>query len=364
MKILFDHQIFFLQKYGGISNYFFNLIKLLNKKKIRNKIYAPLYINKYINELKSKNIFGININLNIFKINFFLNNIFFKKYLTYYKPDIVHLTYYNNFDLADKSKKYILTVYDMIHEEYSKNFKKDKTSMQKLKICNKVDHIIAISKNTKKKLIKFFGIRPKKISVVYLGGNHMQKIKPLKIDIKKKFILYVGSRAGYKNFENLIKAYNLNNKIKKDYDLIVFGGEKITNQELDRYKKKFLNIDNIHFIQSNDRVLKYLFMRASLFVYPSLQEGFGIPPLEALNNNCPVACSNIPVLKEILGNSCYYFEPNNIKNLNHTIKKILYSNRIREKLLKSSDKIKKKFTWEKCALKTIDVYKKVLTTAN
>ncbi len=71
MKILFDHQIFFLQKYGGISNYFFNLIKLLNKKKIRNKIYAPLYINKYINELKSKNIFGININLNFFKINFF-----------------------------------------------------------------------------------------------------------------------------------------------------------------------------------------------------------------------------------------------------------------------------------------------------
>ena len=90
MKILFDHQIFFLQKYGGISNYFFNLIKLLNKKKIRNKIYAPLYINKYINELKSKNIFGISINLNFFKINFFLNNIFFKKYLTYYKPDIVH----------------------------------------------------------------------------------------------------------------------------------------------------------------------------------------------------------------------------------------------------------------------------------
>tara|TARA_E500000178_G_C16938793_1_gene715322 strand:- start:35 stop:1129 length:1095 start_codon:yes stop_codon:yes gene_type:complete len=364
MKILFDHQIFFLQKYGGISNYFFNLIKALNKKKIRNRIYAPLYINRYINELKSKNIFGININLNFLKINFILNNVFFKQYLKYYKPDIVHLTYYDNVYLADKTKKYILTVYDMIHEEYSKNFKKDKTSIKKFKLCNEVDHIIAISKNTKKKLIKFFGIKSKKISVVYLGGNHLKKIKPLKIDIKKKFILYVGSRAGYKNFENLIKAYYLNNKIKKDYDLVVFGGEKIRDHELNRYKKKFSNIDNVHFIQSNDRVLKYLFMKASLFVYPSMEEGFGIPPLEAINSNCPVVCSNIPVLKEVLGNCCYYFEPNNVKNINLTIKKVLYSSHIHEKIFKSSHKIKKKFTWEKCALKTINVYKKVLRTVN
>ena len=176
--------------------------------------------------------------------------------------------------------------------------------------------------------------------------------------------MYVGSRAGYKNFENLIKAYNLNNKINKNYDLIVFGGEKITSHELNRYKKKFSNIDNIHFIQSNDRVLKYLFMKASLFVYPSLQEGFGIPPLEALNNNCPVVCSNIPVLKEILGNSCYYFDPNDIKDINHTIQTILDSNKTHEKFLKSSQKIKKKFTWENCALNTIEVYKKVLMIAS
>lgn len=364
MKILFDYQIFFLQKYGGISNYFFNLVKVLNKKKIRNKIYAPLYINKYIDKLKSNNVFGININLNFFKLNYFLNKILFKFYLKHYKPDIVHLTYYNNANLLDKTKKYILTVYDMIHEEYSANFKKDKTSIRKFKICNKVDHIITISKNTKKKLIKLFGIKSKKISVVHLGGDHMQNIKPFKIDIKKKFILYVGSRAGYKNFENLIKAYNLNSKIKKDYDLIVFGGENIKNHELKRYKKKFINIDNTHFIQSNDRILKYLYMKASLLVYPSLQEGFGIPPLEALYNNCPVACSNIPVLKEVLGNSCYYFDPKNIKDINHTVQKILLSNHIRKKLLKSSNKIKKKFTWKKCAIKSINVYKKVLKSVN
>lgn len=360
MKILFDYQIFLLQRYGGISNYFFNLIKEFNKKKIVNKVYAPLYINEYINNLKLDNKFGININLNFFKINYFLNKLFFSLFIKIYKPDIIHLTYYENNNFQKKTKKYILTVYDMIHEEFSLNFKKNKTSINKLNVCNRVNHIITISKNTKKKLIEFFGINSKKITVIHLGGDHMKDIKPLKIEIKKKYILYVGSRAGYKNFENLIKAYHLNEKIKKDYDIIAFGGEKINSYEKNKYKKKFSNLDNIHFIQSNDRVLKFLYLNASLFVYPSLQEGFGIPPLEAIYNNCPVVCSNIPVLKEVLGNSCYYFNPNNIKNINYSLKKVLDSNHIRKRLIKSSNKVKKNFTWEKCALKTLEVYQMVL----
>jgi len=361
MKILFDYQIFFLQKYGGISNYFFNLINELNKKKIENKIYAPLYINEYIKSLKPKNIFGLRINLNFFKINFIINKLFFNFFLEKYNPDILHLTYYENYNFKKNSKqKNILTVYDMIHEEYSSNFKKDKTSIKKLNSCKRADHIITISKSTKKKLIEYFKISPQKISVVYLGGDHMKNIKPSKINIKKKFILYVGSRAGYKNFENLISAYYLNNKISNEYDLIAFGGEKITKVEINKYKKKFNIIDNIMFIQSNDQVLKFLYKKASLFVYPSLQEGFGIPPLEAIFNNCPVACSNIPVLREILGDSCFYFNPNNIKSINTTLQIILNHPKFDKKFLKYNDKIKKNYTWSKCALKTIKIYKKVL----
>ncbi len=156
MKILFDYQIFFLQRYGGISNYFFNLIKEFNKKKIVNKVYAPLYINEYINNLKLDNKFGININLNFFKINYFLNKLFFSLFIKIYKPNIIHLTYYENNNFQKKTKKYILTVYDMIHEEFSLNFKKNKTSINKLNICNRVDHIITISKNTKKKIDRIF----------------------------------------------------------------------------------------------------------------------------------------------------------------------------------------------------------------
>ena len=361
MKILFDYQIFFLQKYGGISNYFFNLIKELNKNKIKNKIYAPLYINEYIKKLKKTNVFGIKLNLNFLRINLFVNKLFFNFFLKSYKPDVIHLSYYENNNFKKNSKqKNILTVYDMIHEEYSSNFKKDKTSIKKLNSCNRADHIIAISQNTKKKLIKFFKIYPKKISVVHLGGDHMKNIKPLKIDVKKKFILYVGSRAGYKNFENLIRAYNFNDKINKDYDLIVFGGERITTTKINEYKKKYHKIDNIKFIQSNDRVLKFLYKKASLFVYPSLQEGFGIPPLEAIFNNCPVACSNIPVLKEILGNSCFYFNPNDIKNINYSLHKILNSHKIKKKFFLSNNKVKKNFTWSKCATKTIKIYEKAL----
>ena len=365
MKILFDYQIFFLQKYGGISNYFFNLVNELNKKKIENKIYAPLYINEYIKSLKAKNIFGLKLNFNYFKINSIVNKLFFNFFLEKYNPDILHLSYYENYDFKNNSnQKNILTVYDMIHEEYCINFKKDETSLKKFNSCKKADHIIAISKITKKKLIEFFKISPEKISVTYLGGDHMKNIKPLKIDIRKKFILYVGSRAGYKNFGKLISAYYLNNKISKDYDLIVFGGEKISRTEMNMYKKKFKIIDNVKFIHSNDQVLKFLYKKASLFVYPSLQEGFGIPPIEAIFNNCPVACSNIPVFKEILGNSCFYFNPHNVRDINITLHKILNSPKYGKKLLKHKNKIKKKFTWSKCAFETIKIYKKVLNEKN
>ncbi len=351
-----------LQKYGGISNYFINLIKQFNKKKnIISQICAPFYINEYLYNSKINNKFGIKAKFNIPFFFKFLNKLVFYLYVRYYKANIVHLTYYDDYILKKKNQKYILTVYDMINEEFYFEQKKE-ILKKKYNLCNNVDHIIAISRTTKKKIIEFFGIDKKKITVIYLGGDHMSNVKPLKIEIKRKFILYVGSRQGYKNFENLIKAYYLNNKIKKSYDLIVFGGEKILNNELNYYKKKFGDLNNLKFINSNDRMLKYLYKRAALLVYPSLQEGFGLPPLEAINNNCPVACSNIPVFKEILGNCCFYFNPKNIKEINYTIQKILYTKKKNTKFFKLSSEIKKKFTWQATALNTISVYKKILQT--
>ena len=121
MNILFDHQIFSIQKYGGISNYFYNLIQNLETEKSLNvKIFSPLYINEYISNLKSTSVTGLKLNLNKFFLNEFINKTLMNYGISRFKPDIIHSTYYNIYDT--KIKK-ILTVYDMIHEKYPNYFK-------------------------------------------------------------------------------------------------------------------------------------------------------------------------------------------------------------------------------------------------
>ena len=153
MRVLFDYQIFYLQKFGGISNYFFNIIKNFDFKKNEFQIFAPLYINEYIKNLPKNIVNGYNLNLNVFNLNLLINRFFYNYKIKNFNPDIVHLTYYNMNNPKMEKTKYILTVYDMIHEQFSENFINNKTSENKKNACKYADHIICISQNTKMKLI-------------------------------------------------------------------------------------------------------------------------------------------------------------------------------------------------------------------
>ncbi len=361
MKILFDYQIFYLQKFGGISNYFFNLIKNLeNNNKYIIELYAPMYINNYIELLPENIVKGIKLNLNKINLNFYINKYLFNFKQKLFDADIIHLTYYQTINRKNKNSKYILTIYDMIHEQFSTFFDDHNTTNEKKKACEYADHIICISKNTKRNLIDKFNISEKKISVVYLGADHLDNIPNIKNIIKKNFILYVGNRKGPKNFDNFIKSYSINKNINRNYDVVVFGGERVNRNTLIEIKNLGIDLKNIHFLNGNEKILKNLYKNASLFVYPSLDEGFGLPPLEAMSQNCPVAASDIEIFKEVLDNSCLYFNPYSIDDISLKIEKILNEKDLSKKLVNLGTRRKNFYSWSKCAAETAEVYEKVL----
>lgn len=355
IKILYESSIFLHQNVGGISKYITSLNDQLINKKINSKIFAPLTINQYLSNKKKNNFY-------IFKFKripkfcrkffFFINDILTLIYVVITKPDIIHLSYYNNFFVKNLKIPFVITVYDLIHEKMNLN----QLQFKKKLLLEKAKHIICISKQTKKDLIKFYKIEKQKISVIYLG---IKKTNFKKKIVREKFLLFVGDRGRYKNFQLLVKAFSKSKFLKKKYKIICFGGGIFNANEKTLFKKFGIK-NNIIQIKGDDKKLKNLYQKASLYISLSKNEGFGLTLLEAMQYECPVVCSDIPVFREIYKNSCIYVKNKNINSIKKGIENLLKSKKKQKDLVSRGRKIANKFTWKKCALFTTEVYKKVL----
>ncbi len=354
-KILFESSIFLHQKVGGVSKYITQLNKNLLKFKVSSKIFSPITINDYLKKEEKNIIFFIKLEKipkfcrNFF---FFINNLLTLIFIKIDKPDILHFSYYNRSLVRFVNIPYVLTVYDLINEK----LKYQQDQFKKKKLLTKAKHIICISKETKKDLIKIYKIKKKNISVIYLGGPDLKKKKLKK---KLKYILYVGSRTRYKNFDNFIKAFSDSKYLTKNYKIICYGGGKFGNYEIKNFEN--LNIkENIEYEDGDDMKLLNFYRNASLYVSLSNYEGFGLTLLEALRMKCPVLCSDIPVFREIYKKSCKYVNSNNRASIKNGVESILKSKAQQKKLSLESKSIVKELTWKKCALATSKIYKKIL----
>lgn len=362
MKIYFDYQIFTQQRYGGISRYIFELSKNLNILGQNAKILAPVHINSYIENCP--NIIGKYIEKypkftkRIFRNgNVIASQIYFMNRKNS-RPSVFHETYYSNYTVAPIHTKKIITVHDMIHELFPKNFNAyDKTTQIKRRSIDRADHVICISECTRQDLIKIFGIPESKISVVYHGVSEL--IGNGYNDITYPFLLYVGQRRGYKNFEILLRAYTGSKFLKNNFRIIAFGGGAFTHEEYKTIMALNINPNFITQISGDDGVLRSLYQQAEAFIYPSLYEGFGFPPLEAMMYGCPTLAANASSIPEIIGNAALLFDPYSVDDLIEKIESVMISD-IRMKLINKGFSQCQKFTWEKCAKETLGVYKSVL----
>jgi glycosyltransferase involved in cell wall biosynthesis len=367
VKVLYDHQCFVQQQYGGVSRYHYQLIKELNKlKDVEAKLSLKYSNNFYINEDKSFNVKRFFPNNKFYfkrTILDYINRISTNHTLERGDYDIFHPTYFNPYFLNHlNDKPFTLTVYDSIHEKYPEIINSiDKTLENKKVLLSKAELILAISNCTKNDLIEIYNIPAEKIEVVYLAAslNKQMAVNKGKFNLPEKYILYVGNRDFYKNFNNFILAVEPLLKEHKDLYLIAAGGGMFSKDELKLFENKNLK-NKIIYKSADDTSLATLYSNAVAFIFPTLYEGFGIPALEAMNCDCPVVMSNTSSLPEVGGDATIYFDPTKTADMTEKIESVIFNKELREGLVKKGVIQRNKFSFEKTALNTKMIYEKLL----
>ena len=364
MKIAFDHQAFVLQSYGGISRYFTRLVQGMIRLNQQTAIFAPLHRNNYLLSLPPEVVFGRYISSYPKKTaRFFLayNQFLSHAKIARWKPNLVHETYYSRHRSAPRECPTVITVYDMIQELYANEMTlTDNTATNKRIAIERADHVICISENTKLDLMRLYGTPASKISVVHLGFDQFEAqayAHRSSAFSRKPFLLYVGQRAGYKNFIGFLKAVAISKKLLDDFDIVAFGGKKFSSDELHIINSLDFSDSQVRHISGGDDLLGGLYNEASAFVYPSIYEGFGIPPLEAMAHRCPVISSNTSSMPEVIGSAGEYFNPTDIEDMRRAIEEVVYSKSRTDDLRRLGDSRLTEFSWDKCSKETMNVYR-------
>lgn len=321
---------------------------ILNKFKFRNKLITKYfsYIDKYV-------FFG-------FKLFFKIKN-----------NDVVHVLDQANSLLYPfiNSKRVSLTCHDLINYKLLKNKKIKKISLtgiiyQKiiLHFIKKFNNIICVSQKTKNDLIKISKINKNKVCFIYNSLNknlkpisHKKSNKILNINKNYKFFLHVGGNAWYKNKDGVIKIFNklIKSKNNKDYKLI-FAGADLTKENIMLIKKLKLNNCIINFVNPNNKILCALYSRAEALIFPSHDEGFGWPIIEAQACGCPVFTNYKNPMKEIGKQSLYYFKNSNyLQNAKFINDKI----RFKKNIIKKGFVNLKRFNFNKIKIKYTNFFK-------
>lgn len=352
MKILFDHQIFQSQRFGGISRYFAETLLRLNAEKdLEISLFLGRSINQYGIEKYRAQFRSFRGGLmpswqEKLKLGTKLNRLEFPLYSMIQSPDVTHFTYYRDTNPAFRGLR-TLTVYDMIHELMPLEFGPgDATAEWKKAGVSKAHQIIAISESTKRDLVRLMKVPEDRVKVIYLA-NSLTVAAAVKPPLHRPYILFVGLRRGYKNFDLFMKAF-AESRFNKDFDIFCFGGPGFTSFEKDLISGLGLS-DQIHHRFGGDHELATAYRHASLFVFPSLYEGFGIPPLEAMHYGCPVLCSQESSVPEVVGDAALKVKAQDLGELKKGIESLIENQELRQGLIQKGYLRTQEFTWHQCA---------------
>ncbi|ORV64777.1 glycosyl transferase family 1 [Mycobacterium europaeum] len=367
MKVAFDHQIFGMQRYGGVSRYFFELISRLPALGVPEVcVVAPFYVNNYLSTDSTRRLTrGRYVNklpdtLAGIPVVPVLNQLAAPLAWRRLHPDIVHETYFAVRPVG-RGRRRVLTVYDMIHELFAEEFPDAaRVTAAKRAAVDRADHIICISANTQRDLVRLYGIDPARTSVVHLGHSLTAETAPTKEagGECRPSLLYVGSRRGYKNFTTLLHAYS-SSPILREFDLIAFGGGPFLPDEQHEIERLGVT-ERVRFESGSDGELAARYRAAVAFVCPSKYEGFGLPPLEAMSHGCPVVCSNAGSIPEVVGDAGVYFDPNSLDELRAALERVATSEDLQADLRARGHARLAAFSWDNCARETAKIYQTIV----
>jgi glycosyltransferase involved in cell wall biosynthesis len=279
---------------------------------------------------------------------------------------------------------YVVTVHDVL-EHMSRT--RDHSGVRRLlhfqltrRVLLGATRVFAVSKFTKSELEKLFSIPARKTEVVYnaiderfMHGHASEADRELiaqRYQVTYPFVLYAGRNSPHKNLVRIIEAFSaLRTELEKDdkypdLKLIIIGDELSKNPDLRRTVIKSGVQNDVRFLGFVPiEVLRILYDLAKVFVFPSLYEGFGLPPLEAMVHGTPVVTSNTSSLPEVVGNAAVLVNPENVFEIMRALHRVLVDQPLREKMKRRSLEQSKRFSWESSAKRVLQVYQEVAQAA-
>ncbi|MDD3939076.1 MAG: glycosyltransferase family 1 protein [Patescibacteria group bacterium] len=315
--------------------------------------------------------------------------IFFPFYIFKEKLDLMHFPHFNIPVLTPV--KFVMTLHDLILTHFPTVRATTKSAfVYKFKnfayrfvlrtAVSRARKIIAVSEFTKKDILNKLSVPAEKVVVTYEGVSNLargrdslfvSKIDPLETKIQyhlgDNFLLYVGNAYPHKNLEKLLDAFILLKEKRPDYKLVLVGkADYFYNRlrdyakSLNLWQKENLNSPVVFPGYVPDAQLEVLYKEARAYVFPSLYEGFGLPPLEAMAKGCPVISSDRASLPEVLGSAALYFNPEDTQDFLAKINLVLDDAKLRNEMIDKGLKQVKMYNWWECANNTYKVYKDIL----
>lgn len=359
-------------KQGGIGRYIEQIIKYFEQLSNDSSTEFVIFLNKdNWDDFNPQNSRFTKVLANI-KWYGWREQIQFPKIIKKSKIDLMHFPHWNI--PLFYSNPFVVTIHDLLLFHYPTKeastlgpisyFLKNIAYHMVLKhALNKSKYILTPSKYTKEDIIKLFKINCEKITVTYLAPTKITSTadtdmeKKLKYSPNKPYVLYIGVAYPHKNLDRLIDAWKIfYTKYGNKYNLVLAGRNNYFYKKLIN-KVAIEKIENIVFTDYvQDKDLELLYKNASLYVFPSLYEGFGLPPLEAMHYEIPVISSNATCLPEILNDAALYFNPKNISDIVDTIWQGLTDADLRQTLNTKSRQLIHNYSWKQTAKQTLEVY--------
>jgi glycosyltransferase involved in cell wall biosynthesis len=365
MRILYDHQVFSLQDAGGASRYFYELMKFLAtvpdvQSELLLGISGTVYPFRELNSLKAR-VTAFHETLPAGTLRYMANEAWSNLVAPFHgRMDIYHPTAYMRMPMV-RARRVVATHHDCTHERFPELFPDGKKVLwARQSLLPRVDAIICVSESSRQDLLRFYNVDPAKTRVIHHGISPLprssQAAASLQKHLRGDFLLYVGARAAFKNFDGLLQAFH-DSGLSSSLDLLLLGGGALTAAEKARIAKLGLDACVISLPQVSDELLAEAYARAKLFVYPSLNEGFGFPPLEAMSLGCPVLASRIPATTEVCHDAPFYFDPQDQDSFHRELLHAMNDDGARRQAMERGRHVSAQYSWEKCGQKTLALYR-------
>ena len=288
------------------------------------------------------------------------------------KPDVFHAPHYI-LPIGVRAHS-VVTIHDCIHlmfPQYLPNrMAYTYARMAMWSAARRSDCILTVSQASKRDILHFFAVPPDKIEVIYNAIDERFGLEPNadavarvreRYQLDQRFVLYVGNIKPHKNLVRLIEAFAaLRQGDLDDLKLLIIGDEISKLPALRRAVHSLKLHKHVRFLgYQPDDTLAILYRLASVFVFPSLYEGFGLQPLEAMASGTPVVTSNVSSLPEVTGNAAVLVDPHDVGSIEHGMRRVLTDPALAAEMRRQGLLRAREFSWERSVKRTLEVYQKV-----